>query len=193
MYGLISRGVNSFPLCKCSVSPIISGIMIMSRHCVLTGDATPPFPPLPPFCFLAARMCSRSVLCSFVNPFVKLRRCLEGSSLMNSSMDMDRISSTVCPRYVKTRGNYLASPFCAILTINLAKVNAPSSSRVRSGVPQCFPLFVPEESIFQPSWVYRRVCVVLHRADARPRSLLVPSQPATSYHGTVAGRILVLL
>src|SRR2546430_7393627 len=38
------------------------------------------------------------------------------------------------------------------------------------------------------------VCrLLLEKKNVKPRSLLFPSQPATFFHGTVVGRILVLL
>src|SRR6267143_3019432 len=77
--------------------------------------------------------------------------------------------------------------------LTLPRFSVPSSSRVQSVGRQCYLLSVLEASIFRLSWVCRRACAVLRRVDARPRSLLVPSQPATFFHGTVVGRILALL
>src|SRR2546426_10746656 len=63
--GLISIATNSLPECKCKVKPSISGIMIISLACVLTGTA---FPPPFPFSRRDWRICSRRLRWSLVRP-----------------------------------------------------------------------------------------------------------------------------
>ena len=125
--GLISIATYSFPECNCSVKPSISGMTIMSLTCDLTGAG------LPPFSFRDCRTCSISIRCSLVRPLRSDLRCLEGRSLMNSSIDICFSSSTECPRYVNCLGVANHSR-CFALEFQVHDKNVPDRAIALSGV-----------------------------------------------------------